>query len=117
MIRLYVLNILRKIADGMMIRLSLWHLSLHGWRVRRSLGFTFIHRSGFRALTPSPPGPTFAGAGAGQPRATVGQGAIEYIVLAATLGLLVLFSGDFVQRVRDTLNESFAYAVGKMVPQ
>ena len=106
MIRLYVLNILRKIADGMMIRLSLWHLSLHGWRVRRSLGFTFIHRSGFRALTPSL-----------QPRATVGQGAIEYIVLAATLGLLVLFSGDFVQRVRDTLNDSFVSAVGKMVPQ
>ena len=36
-IRLYVLKMLRKIVDSIVIRLHLWQLSLHGWQVRRSL--------------------------------------------------------------------------------
>ena len=45
-----------------------------------------------------------------------GQGAIEYVIILATLSLLVVFSGDFLTRVRNTLDDAFVAAVGKMVP-
>ena len=52
------------------------------------------------------------------------QGAIEYIVILATLALIVAgasglmpFEGSFMTTIRGILEEFFAGAVGKMVPQ
>ena len=44
------------------------------------------------------------------------QGAVEYIIVLATLSLLVAFSGGFVQRILQTLDTTFIAATGKMVP-
>ena len=52
------------------------------------------------------------------------QGAIEYIVILASLGLILVgvagampFDGPFMTHVHDALEGFFAVAVGKMVPQ
>ena len=110
-IRLVMVNRVRKFLHQLLVRFHVWRLAAHGWYVRRS-----VESSRLEALGNSLQPRTFSLEPPAAYRSRGGQGAIEYIILVATLGLLILFSGDFIQKVLDVVNETFAIAVGKMVP-
>ena len=111
-IRLVMVNRMRKFLHQLLVRFHVWRLAAHGWYVRRS-----VEGSRLEALGNSFQPPTFSLEPPAAYRSQGGQGAIEYIILLATLSLLILFKEEFIQKkVLDVVNETFAIAVGKMVP-